>query len=388
MWFNRDFQSFSESIKALPVKVLKGPRQVGKTSLLEKLGRYKVIYFDDLHVRQQCQENPKLFFDQFSGPLVLDEATLAPNLFSELKRRVDQNRREGSKTKIDYWITGSNQTLLQKNIRESLAGRASYFDLNTLSLHELKECVLSQVMLRGGWPELHTDIELDPVRYLNDLILTFIEKDIVAAAGIERREAFSRSLHLLSGRVGQLVNSSDIAQNVGVDTTTVQSWVSLLELNGLLLKLESYHTNLNQRLIKSPKIFFQDVGLASRLQGWSDFLPLMNSPQFGHLVENLAISEVSKFFSNRGSPAKIFFVRSKEKVEIDLLIELPNQRFIGAEVKATPRPWDSKQHDLLGSLRLNIIEKWVLTPSEETNGINEKIVSFKNIWTELDRLWE
>lgn len=387
MWIKRDFQIFFDKTKALPIKILKGPRQVGKTSLLEKMGGYKIIYFDDLLTRRSAQENPRLFFDQFNEPLVLDEATLAPEIFPELKRRVDQQRRDPKAPKIDIWITGSNQTLLQKNVRESLSGRASYFDLNTLSLHELKGLSLGSVLLRGGWPELHIDEALDPVRYLNDLILTFVEKDIVSAAGIERREAFSKSLHLVAGRVGQLLNSSDIAKNVGVDTTTLQSWLSLLEQNGLLRKLQPFSSNLNQRLIKTPKLYFEDVGMASRLQGWSDFLPLMSSPQFGHLVENVAISEVSKFFSNRGAPVRIFYVRSKEKVEVDLLIEIPNNRYIAAEVKVTPQAWDEKQHQLINSLGIEVIERWTLTPTKGSMVPQTKIIVFDDIWTELDKIW-
>lgn len=386
MWILRDFQSFLDTTKVLPIKILKGPRQVGKTSLLERIGRYRVIYFDDLLTRRSAQENPRLFFDQFNEPLVLDEATLAPEVFLELKRRVDQQRREQS-TKLDIWITGSNQTLLQRNVRESLAGRASYFDLNTLSIHELGNCPISTILMRGGWPELHNNDNLDPVRYLNDLILTFIEKDIVAAAGIERREAFGKSLNLVAGRVGQLLNFSDIAQNVGVDMTTVQSWVGLLEQNGILKKIQPFMTNLNQRLIKTPKIYFEDVGLATRLQGWSDILPLMSSSQYGHLIENIAVSEVSKFFSNRGSPSKIFFIRSKEKVEVDLLIELPNNRYIAAEVKLTPQSLEDKQHKLIDSLGLNVIERWVMTPTQGASIPSVKVVEFQNIWGELNKLW-
>jgi hypothetical protein len=243
------------------------------------------------------------------------------------------------------------------------------------------------VLIKGGWPELHIDHELDPVRYLNDLILTFIEKDIVAAAGIERREAFGKSLSLIAGRVGQLLNSSDISKIVGVDTTTIQSWVSILEQNGLLRKVQPYFTNLNQRLIKTPKVYFEDVGLASRLQGWSEPLPLMASSQFGHLVENLAYTEFSKFFSNRGSPARIFFVRSKDKVEVDFLIELPNNRYLAMEVKVTPAEWEPKQHQLIDSLGIDVIQRWVVTPSKASFLPKTKVVEFTEIWSELDKLW-
>lgn len=389
MWIKRDFQTYLSSMSALPLKVLKGPRQVGKTSLLDQLTGYSTIYFDDLSLRQFAQADPKTFFDQMKGPLVLDEASLAPNIFSELKRRVDEQRRSPEKIeKLDIWITGSNQTLLQKNVQESLAGRASYFDLNTLSIHEINNWSLQDSLLRGGWPELQIDLKLSPIRYLNDLISTFIEKDIVAAAGIEKREAFSRSLGLIAGRVGQLVSYSDIATNVGVDTTTVQSWISLLAQNGLLRIVPAYSSNINQRLIKTPKIYFEDIALASRLQGWSEILPLMSSPSFGHLVENIAVSEVSKFFSNQGLQPEIFFIRSKEKVEIDLLIQLPNQKYIAAEIKTTAQDWSQEQLKLADSLNINIIEKWILTPQFNALSFkNTKTISFQNIWSELSRVF-
>lgn len=216
---------------------------MGKTSLLVKSGGYKAIYFDDLHVRQRAQQDPKLFLDQFKEPILLDEATLVPELFPELKRRVDECKREKLRTlstrgpgerPLDIWVTGSNQTLLEKNVRESLAGRASYFDLNTLSLHELGSLDLRQNLLRGGWPELYSNLELSPVSYLNDLISTFIEQDIVSAAGIERKAPFASMIGLIAGRIGQLFNATDIAKIVGVDTTTVQSWVAKLEQNAIL----------------------------------------------------------------------------------------------------------------------------------------------------------
>jgi predicted AAA+ superfamily ATPase len=389
MWIYRDLLKFILSTKGHPIKILKGPRQVGKTSLLQKLTGFQVIYFDDLFVRNSAQENPKLFFSQFKGPLILDEATMSPAIFSELKRLVDQHRREGKEDDLNIWITGSNQTLLQKNVMESLAGRADYFDLNTLSLHELSENYsLEDYLLRGGWPQLYTNKELDHVRYLNGLISTFIEKDIVAAAGIEKREAFSKSLHLFAGRVGQLFNSSDIAKNVGIDVTTVQSWNRLLEKNGITRTLPAYSSNINQRLIKTPKIYFEDVGLASRLQGWSSFLPLMSSSQYGHLIENIAVSEVAKFFTNRALPAEIFYIRSKDQVEIDLLIHLGNQKYVAAEIKTTPEKWTEKQHAIVDSLKLDVVERWVLTPTKtEAIFSNCKVVEFSKMWEELDRLF-
>lgn len=395
MWILRDFQNFLTYLDEhsyQQVKVLRGPRQVGKTSVLEYMGKHKVISLDDIHIRRRAQDDPKLFLDQWTGPIILDEASLAPELFFEIKRRVDEsklNLRKGKPVKnIDIWITGSNQTLLEKNVQESLAGRASYFDLNTLSLHELKQVNLREVLLRGGWPELHAQKELDYIKYLNDLISTFIEKDIVSAAGIERKQAFTKSIGLLAARIGQLVNYTDIARNVGVDVTTIQSWTSKLEQNALVRVLQPYSSNLNQRLIKTPKIYFEDVGLACRFQGWTSYEPLYLSSQFGHLVENLALIEICRYFQNNGHRPEIFYLRSKEKHEIDFLLKLPNHQWLAIEVKSTPEDFNEKQNELLNSVNLQVIDKWVVTPSEASfkNFRFSRVIPFQKIYSELKKI--
>ncbi len=397
MWIQRDLFQFlqTQGKHNLPIKILRGPRQVGKTSLLDHLGTHKLILFDDLNIRSFARENPALFFDQFTGPLILDEATLAPPIFPELKQRIDSQRRKRQKTEepiaLDIWITGSNQTLLQKEVQESLAGRASYFLLNTLSIHEWENSFSETVSLRtmlmkGGWPELHASPELNPVQYLNDFIATFIEKDIVSAAGIEKKAAFSKTLQLSAARIAQLINYSDIAKNVGVDTTTVQGWISLLCQNGIMRILPPYHTNLNQRLIKTPKVYVEDTGLAVRLQGWSEYEPLLLSPYFGNLFENLVLGEITRFFINRGMQPEIYFVRSKEQVEVDFLVKLPNQRFLAIEVKTTPADFTSSQLSLLDSLELNIIEKWVVSSTGSINFKNCLSILYNQIFQNLDRL--
>lgn len=399
MWIKRDFLKFLQQLtknSTLPIKVLRGPRQVGKTSLLNHLGTHRLILFDDLGIRSLAQENPALFFEQFQGPLILDEATLAPQIFPELKKRVDNERRRhletGDPVTFDVWITGSNQTLLQKAVSESLAGRANYFSLSTLSLHELQNTFsesisLRTMFMRGGWPELHASPHLSAMQYLNDFISTFIEKDIVNAAGIEKKAAFSKALQLSSGRIGQLINYSDIAKNIGIDTTTVQAWLSLLEQNGILRIVQPYYTNLNQRLIKTPKIYFEDIGLAVRLQGWSEFDPLLLSPYFGNLLENLALAEIVKFFTNQGERPDIYFVRSKEQVEVDFLIQLSNQRFIAIEVKAMPIDLSISQMNLLDSLQLNIVERWIVSNVRSTDFKRARVILLDQIFHNLERLY-
>jgi len=364
----------------LPAKVLKGPRQVGKTSLLEHLGYGEVIYLDDPATRRFAQQDPRTFLDQYPSTLILDEAARAPELFIEIKRRVDEQRRKKNKKEIDYWITGSNQTLLRKNVSESLAGRASFFDLNTLSVHEIGLLDLESHTFRGGWPELRANPELDPIRYLTDLIISFVERDIVAAAGIEKVGAFNQVLALNAGRIGQLYIPSEIAQLCSVDITTVQSWNNLLTLNGLITLVPPYFSNLNKRLIKTSKLYFQDVALATRLQGWTEYKPLFTSPAMGSIFENIVFSELHRAFINRGMTPKIFHVRSKEKVEIDFLVELPNQKFIALEAKLTPSDFTSQQKKLLDSLNLNIVGNFLVSPTIGPHLANSTNIKVDQIW--------
>jgi predicted AAA+ superfamily ATPase len=403
MWIKRDFYDFISHLnpqQLLPVKVLKGPRQVGKTSLLSEFSDFKLIQLDDLATRHQANENPRLFLEQFhledGRGLILDEATLAPNLFLELKRRVDdariKNRKGSVAPSMNVWITGSNQTLLEKSVQESLAGRASYFDLNTLSIHEIGKFNLQELILKGGWPELHVQPQLSVTSYLNDLISTFIEKDIVAAAGIERRSAFIKSMGLVAGRIGQLINYSDISKIVGVDSTTLNSWVGKMEQNALVRIIPSFSSNLNQRLIKSPKIYFEDVGLACRFQGWTDFQPLFFSPSFGHIVENLILIQILRFFQNMGQKPSVFFLRSKEKVEIDFLVELPNNRWLAVEAKTQVSSFSQKQLDLLETCQLNIVDKWIVNVTQESENLshsqNGKNIHVKDVHAELLKIWK
>ncbi len=361
MWIERDFNP-TTSTAGHPIKILKGPRQVGKTALLARQRTHRPIYFDDLATRQLAERDPRFFLEQWTEPLLLDEATLAPALFPELKRRVDAARR-GELGALDVWITGSNQTLLHQSVRESLAGRASYYDLNTLSVHELARrglFTLERALLCGGWPELYRNPSHNPVRYLNDLLATFVERDIVLAAGIEKREALATTLRLVAARVGQLWNASDVARNAGVEVPTIQSWCRILEENGLLRRVTPYHSNLNQRSIKAPKLYFEDVGLAVRLQGWTSYEPLLLSPAFGSLFENLVFAELTRWFHARGERPTIELLRTKDGVEVDFIVHLGNGRAAAIEVKSSFAGYTPQQTRLLESLELEWAARWTV----------------------------
>lgn len=247
-----------------------------------------------------------------------------------------------------------------------------------IDLAHLGHGLESDVVTQGG-----SRVARRSRHYLNDLISTFVERDIVAAASIEKRAAFTHVLQLVTGRIGLLLNAAELGGIAGVELTTVQSWISILEDNGILLRLKPYYTNLNKRLIKTPKLYFMDTGLATRLQGWTELQPLLSSPLAGHLLGNIVVGEVARCFVNRGFNPNLAFVRSKEKVEVDLLVQLPNQRVLAIEVKTSALDSSEQQMALLDSLQLNIVGCWIVAQTKLTGLRHGKVVLIEELWDEL-----
>ncbi len=339
------------------VQILIGPRQCGKSTLFTALAlkekHFQEITFDDLQLRQLANRDPALFLQQFEPPLVLDEIQYVPNLFSEIKKRVDDLKKTAlfqgwdssssdgdssePKPQVLFRLTGSNQLLMDRNIKESLAGRASFYYLNTLSVHEiltaLPEIKINDILFKGGWPELYTEQRLSVTSYLNDYIRTYVEKDIFITVGIHKITEFHTVLGLLGARTGQLLDFSDIANNSGVSSVTVKEWSNLLVRTDLIYFLKPYFSNLNKRLIKTPKLYFLDTGLAVRLQGWQEKTPLLNSPQIGALFETLVLAELVKFIRNYKKDWELFFWRTKEGEEIDFILKTNTNNFHAFEAK-------------------------------------------------------
>jgi predicted AAA+ superfamily ATPase len=345
--------------------MLLGPRQCGKSTLFSsfyqsvpggynvnggynKAGAYgvhtKEISFDDLQLRQLVNRDPALFLEQFEPPLLLDEVQYVPNLFPELKRKIDQLKRKitfqnGTHSKIIplYQLTGSNQILMDKSIQESLAGRASYYYLNTLTVHEILNALpdekIKDIIFKGGWPELYTNNNLSATHYLNDYIRTFVEKDIVMSAGIQKLSEFHAVLGLLAARTAQLTDYSDVAKDSGVSSVTIKEWTSYLERADLVYLLKPLFTNLSKRITKKPKLYFLDTGLASRLQGWTDATPLFTSPQNGALFETLVLAELVKFIRNYRKDWQLFFWRTKDGEEIDFILKTARDDIYAFEAK-------------------------------------------------------
>jgi len=320
------------------IQILLGPRQCGKSTLLSVVlpknstHKPKIISFDDFTMRRLANQDPELFLQQFTPPLLLNEVQYVPNLFPALKKVIDQLKLEHLKNNTAntivaplFQLTGSNQILMDKNVKESFLGRATYYHLNTLTVHEilaaLPQTPMADILFRGGLPELYTTQTSSPVHYLNDYVRSYVEKDIVLSAGIQKTSEFNNMLGMLAARTGQMLNCSNLANDSGIKSVTVKEWINVLERTDFVYLLKPYSNNLNKLLTKTPKIFFLDTGIAVRLQGWSESTPLMNNPQIGSLFETLVLAEIVKFIRNYRKNWELFFWHTRTGEEIDFLIQ-------------------------------------------------------------------
>ena len=335
----------SRIAKRKPVLVLTGARQVGKTTMLREV--YHGINYVALNrplVRESARENPSLFFDIHKPPIVVDEIQKAAELFDYIKDIVDEDKRKGQ-----FYLTGSQSLKLMKNVSDSLAGRAGVIKLMGLSMRELagvpyrtpfvptaqhmdaigaKVAVDFDSMIslihKGSFPELHeTKSDLhDWADFHSSYLQTYIEKDIKDVLQIKDESAFIKFVKSAASLTGEMVNLTTMAGICGKDVKTVRSWLSVLESSGLVYLLEPYYNNFNKRLIKTPKLYFLDTGLACWLLGWNTPEQLINGAMWGHIFESFVFAEILKSYYNDGIvKPPLYYYRDADKNEIDLLIE-------------------------------------------------------------------
>jgi len=304
---------------------LVGPRQSGKTTLAKCVfGNKPYVSLENPDTRRFALEDPRSFLGQFPEGAILDEAQRAPELFSYLQQILDEDNATGK-----FIITGSNNFLLQESISQSLAGRIAYMFLLPFAISEMNDhdtADLQELLFKGTYPPIY-DQPVDPDKWYADYTRTYIERDVRQLKNITDLIVFERFLRLCAGRIGQLLNMSSLAIESGVDNKTIASWISVLENGFILYRLQPHHTNFNKRVVKMPKLYFYDTGLACSLLGIHDAQQLKYNYMAGSLFENLIISELMKTRYNKAKNNKLYFWRDNVGHELDVLIDNPNGLF-------------------------------------------------------------
>jgi uncharacterized protein len=315
----------SETLKTLakgyPIVAITGPRQSGKTTLARETFPDKpYISLEDLDARTFAQEDPRGFLARFAEGAIVDEAQRCPGLFSYLQTRVDDRQRMG-----EFVLTGSQQFGLMSGITQSLAGRVGLVQLLPFSIRELQASQvpltrLEDVLWRGLYPPLY-DRDLAPTQWFANYTTTYVERDVRQIIEVKNLSLFQRFLKMCAARCGQLFNASSMANDCGVTHKTISAWLSVLEAGYVVFMLQPHHQNFGKRLVKTPKLYFHDTGLAAYLMGIGDAEHLAIHPARGALFENLVITEAMKQRFNQGLTSNLYFWRDNIGDEVDLVLE-------------------------------------------------------------------
>jgi uncharacterized protein len=306
--------------QGFPVLVLTGPRQSGKTTLARSLCADKpYVSLENPEERDFAQNDPRRFLARFDEGAVIDEVQRCPPLLSWLQQVVDERRRMG-----DFLLTGSAQFDLMAGITQSLAGRVARVELLPLSGAELGPALLpaslDALLLQGGYPALY-DRVLSASDWAPNYVATYLERDVRQLVGVRDLSLFQRFVRLCAARSGQLLNLTSLGADCGISAATARHWLSVLETSYLVRLLPPYHVNFGKRLVKTPKLYFLDVGLMAWLLGIRDTMTLATHPARGALFESWAVSELIKWRFNAGSDAALHFWRDNVGLEVDVVLE-------------------------------------------------------------------
>ena len=302
-----------------------GPRQCGKTTLAKNLfPSFSYANLEDMNVRSLAKNDPEEFFTRFPEPVIIDEIQRVPELLSTVQVRIDKNQKKGQ-----YLITGSQQISLKSSITQSLAGRTAIVQMLPLSISELYSANIKldrdSQLVSGFMPFLYAESGHSPFEYYKNYVNTYLERDIVQIAAVHDLIRFEKFMRLLAGRVGQLVNNSILATEVGVSSTTIGSWLSILEASHVIYTLKPWFKNRNSQVVKTPKVYFCDTGLVSYLLGIETPEQMIRDPLLGNIFENFVVIEALKTRLNLGLEPNLYFFRNSNGLEIDLILQEQNK---------------------------------------------------------------
>ena len=365
----KELRTLAGQFKAVAVV---GPRQSGKTTLVRMAFPDKAyVSLENPDTRRFAIEDPRGFIAGYPDGAILDEIQRTPDIFSYLQQVLDENKGKGR-----FIITGSNNFLLQENISQSLAGRVGYLYLLPLSINELPKHNLSvnEQIHKGFYPAMYEqEGQTEVGKYYLNYIRTYIERDVRLIRIVTDLYTFERFLRLCAGRTGQLLNMNSLAVETGVDNKTIGAWLSVLEASFVVFRLQPYHKNYNKRIVKMPKLYFYDTGVASALLGIENPDQLALHPFRGGLFENMIIVDFLKSRYNKGKPNNLYFWRDSLGTEIDLLVEKANS-LLPIEIKSGQTITDDYFKSMSAWLRISGMEKgWVIYAGDEkqvrSNGI-------------------
>ena len=331
-----------------PAVAVTGPRQCGKSTLLKELfgSTHRYLSFDDPLLREQATADPKLFLETAGTRVILDEIQYVPQLLSYVKILIDQNRRKTGR----FIVTGSQQFSMIKNLGDSLAGRIALLDL--LPFHAEEQAAIPALgqkldsprkaflyaCLNSAFPELNLNPALDHRAWYGAYVQTYLERDIRTLYNVGDLREFQRFMQLLAARTAQILNLTAFSRDLGVSVNTVKKWLSILEASRMVYLLSPYYQHFGKRVTKSPKAYFLDCGLVCYLTGIDTDAHVLNGPMAGALFETYCIQETLKTLLFQGKRPRLYYLRTQNGLEIDLLIEGRHLELFPCEIKLTKTP--------------------------------------------------
>ena len=363
MYYKRQIEDVVKSAaKDYAAITLYGARQTGKSTMVRNLfPQMEYVTLDNTKELDLAMRDPELFLDSHSIPVIIDEIQKAPEIFESIKIRIDNaklnNLRSDKRNELMYILTGSNQHQIKQKATESLAGRTAIIEVNSLSYCEKTKKkgaafvpdvdvlrgkkgfvpknrfeIFEQIFI-GGMPEYYIK-KMDRTMFFESYISTYLEKDVSKLINIDKLADFRRFLTVTALRTGQQIDYTDIGRNVGVDSRTAKSWMSILESSGIITLLQPYASNLAKRIVKTPKLYYMDTGLCAYLCGWSDSKMLEASSMSGEFFETYVVSEMIKSLKNAGKRVEytLYYYRDRDQKEVDILY-IKDQTIYPIEIK-------------------------------------------------------
>jgi uncharacterized protein len=364
-------------VKGFPLLTITGPRQSGKTTLARHLfPSLPYFNFENPDTRIFATQDPRKFLSGLTKGAILDEFQQIPDILSYLQQIVDENR-----DKIRFILTGSNHLSVMDRVTQSLAGRTAILKLLPFSMHELSKNApggTDDILIKGFYPAVYAD-KIEAFKFYRNYYETYLQRDVRQLIQVRDLNLFDKFIRLCAGRIGSVLNLSSLANDAGLSVTTIRNWLSVLEASFVLMLLPPFYDNISKRLIKSPKLYFYDTGLAGYLLGITTAEQMSRDPLRGAVFENLVILEILKQRFNEGLDPSMFFFRDSHHVEVDLILRRGNQ-LIPVEIKSS----GTYHPDFLKGLNYfeklfgkRVTESWLIYDGKLEQDGSQKIMNFR-----------